>query len=103
MKFDNYINEQEIIEGWDEVNEAPLQTKGWSEDSLKKFGKTIGVDPKDEGFFDACVKRMEGKVGNAKGFCASIKDKAYGSPNWRGKGKSKSQVKKDVKKNRYKE
>jgi hypothetical protein len=82
------------------INEAPIAAKGWTQDSVEKFGKTIGKDPKDKGFFDACVKRMTGKEGfdaeKARGFCASIKDKAYGDPHWRGKGKTKAQVKKDT-------
>jgi hypothetical protein len=49
---------------------------------------------------------MKGKEGfddeKAKGFCASIKDAAYGSPNWRGKDKSKEDVEKDTKKIKFK-
>lgn len=82
------------------LNEAPIAAKGWDSSSVEKFGKTIGKDPKDKGFFDACVLRMKGKEGfdekKAKGFCASIKDKAYGDPHWRGKGKTKAQAKKDT-------
>jgi DNA-directed RNA polymerase subunit RPC12/RpoP len=84
------------------INEAPIAAKGWSQKSIEKFGKTIGKGPKEKGFFDACVKRMEGKMGDkSKGFCASIKDAAYGSPNWRGKGKSKKEVASDTKKKRF--
>jgi hypothetical protein len=82
------------------IIEAPIAAKGWTQDSIEKFGKTIGKDPKDKGFFDACVKRMQGKEGfdneKARGFCAAVKDKAYGDPHWRGKGKTKAQVKKDT-------
>ncbi len=85
-----------------EMNEAPIAAKGWSQKSIEKFGKTIGKSPKEKGFFDACVKRMEPKMGEkAKGFCASIKDAAYGSPNWRGKGKSKKEVESDTKKSKF--
>lgn len=101
MKLDEYLNEQKLIENWDEVNEAPLQTKGWDEKSVSKFGKTIGKKPTEHGFFDACVARMKGKVDNPQAFCASMKDKAYDSPMWRGKGKSKEEIKKDVKKTHY--
>ncbi len=103
MKFERYIIEDELIEEF--LSEAPIQSKGWTEKSIKKFGKTIGVDPKKKGFFDACVERMRDKEGfdeeKAKGFCAAIKDKAYGSPNWRGAGKSEKQVKQDVKKKKF--
>lgn len=97
-----------LAKGWtsESINEAPIAAKGWDDSSIEKFGKTIGKDPKDKGFFDACVKRMSGKEGfdeqKAKGFCASIKDKAYGSPNWRGKDKTKEQAKKDTQKDRFK-
>ena len=85
------------------VNEAPIASKGWTQSSIEKFGKTIGKSPTEKGFFDKCVSRMESKMGDqAKGFCASIKDAAYGSPNWRGKGKTKKQVKSDVKKDKFK-
>lgn len=71
----------------------------WSEESLKKFAKTIGKDPKDKGFFEACVKRMSKHFSKdeAEGFCALVKDKSYGSTFWRGKDKTKKDVKKQVK------
>lgn len=82
------------------IFEAPIQAKGWTQASVAKFGKTIGKDPQEHGFFDACVARMEGKKGfdgdKAKRFCASIKDASYGSAFWRGKGKKKKDIKKDV-------
>jgi len=90
----------------DYLNEAPVGSKGWTQSSVEKFGKTIGKDPQDKGFFATCVKRMEGKKGfdkeKAQGFCASIKDASYGSPNWRGKDKPKKQAKADVQKDRFK-
>ena len=90
----------------DYLSEAPLASKGWTDKSVKKFGKTIGKDPKDKGFFDLCVKRMSGKEGfdaeKARGFCASVKDAAYHDPGWRGSGKSKKEVKADTSKKRYK-
>lgn len=93
MKFRDYI----------ELDEAPISTKGWTKDSVVKFGKTIGVSPDKKGFFDACVSRMKGKMGDrAEGFCASLKDAYYGSVYWRGSGKTEKQVKKDVKEYPYK-
>jgi len=103
MRFERHIIEDELIEAYDEINEAPIAAAGWTDKSVSKFGKTIGKGPKEHGFFDACVARMEGKMGDkSKGFCASLKDAAYGSPMWRGKGKSKEQVKKDIKKKKFK-
>jgi hypothetical protein len=90
---------QELTEGL--MLEAPIQAKGWTQASVSKFGKTIGKDPQEHGFFDACVTRMEGKKGfdgdKAKRFCASIKDASYGSAFWRGKAKPKEKIEKDVK------
>lgn len=88
------------------INEAPIQTKGWDEDSIKKFEKTIGIKATEKGFFDACVLRMTPKEGfdkeKAEGFCAAIKDRAFDSTHWRGKDKSKAQAKKDTKEHPYK-
>lgn len=88
------------------LSEAPVGSKGWTQKSIEKFGKTIGKDPESHGFFAACVKRMEGKKGfdkeKAQGFCASVKDASYGSPMWRGKGKSKKDIKSDTKKTKFK-
>lgn len=89
------------------LSEAPIASKGWTDKSIEKFGKTIGKDPKEKGFFDACVKRMRGKEGfddeKARGFCASIKDHAFKDPGWRGKGKTKKEVKQDTKDKQYKD
>lgn len=80
--------------------------KGWDQDSVKKFGKTLskrmkgGV--KTKGFFDKCVKKMRGKVDNPEGFCAGVKDETYGSTGWRGKDKSPGEVRADVKKAKFK-
>jgi len=83
--------------------EAPLKSKGWDEDSIKKFEKTIGKKADAKGFFDACVARMKPKMGEqAKGFCAAIKDKKYNSTMWRGKDKSKKDAKKLTKEHPYK-
>ena len=92
MKFKEYIDEAGFSK----------YPKGWYKDSVIKFaetlGKETGLGPKDEGFFDVCVKRMEKHMGEgAKGFCASLKSEAWGSTYWRGKDKTKEDVKKQVK------
>jgi len=96
----------EAIDEGETLDEAPIASKGWTQASIQKFGKTIGKEPTEHGFFDACVKRMEGKKGfdneKARGFCASIKDAAYNSPMWRGKGKSKKEIKSGTKEVQYK-
>lgn len=95
---------KQMIEEW--LNEAPIASKGWTKKSVEKFGKTIGKKPGEHGFFDACVKRMQGKEGfdaeKARGFCASLKDSWYQDPGWRGKGKNKKQIKKDTADKQYK-
>jgi hypothetical protein len=97
--FENLLLEEYLQEG-------PIASKGWTMQSIKKFGKTVGKDPTEKGFFEACMKRMQGKPNfdkeKAAGFCASIKDAAYGSPMWRGKGKSKKEVKAAVKSKKFK-
>lgn len=55
---------------------------------------------KKKGFFDKCVKKMQGKMENPEGFCASVKDEAHDSTYWRGKGKTPQQAGKDVKKHK---
>lgn len=72
------------------IDEAALKTKGWTKDSVAKFGETIGAPPDKPGFFDACVTEMSGKgVEDPEGLCASMKDTYYGNTDWRGKGKKK--------------
>jgi hypothetical protein len=87
------------------LNEAPIQTKGWTKKSLEKFGKTIGKMPDEKGFFEACVMKMKSKEGfdeeKAKGFCAAIKDAQYDSPMWRGADKTEKEIKQDIKKKKF--
>jgi hypothetical protein len=94
----------------DHLQEAGWQgmPKGWDEESVKKFAKSLRKGgAKKEGFFDACVKKMEDEKGfnkdRAKRFCAGIKDEVYGSTYWRGKGKSEEEAAKDVKKHQNEE
>ena len=79
--------------------------KGWTKKSVNKAGKTLAKDvgkdsPKDKGFFDKCVKKMKGKMENPEGYCASLKDQAYGGDKaatfWRGKDKTKKEVKNKI-------
>ena len=72
-----------------ELREAAVKTAGWTKSSVEKFGKTVGTAPDKPGFFDACVTKMKRRVDDPEGFCASLKDKYYGNPDWRGKGKEK--------------
>jgi len=90
MRLQKYI--QETING-----KLP---KGWDKDSVKKLSKKIGKNPGDKGFFDACTKKMGKHIDSVEGFCANVKDVGLSSTYWRGKGKSKEQVKKDTEKNK---
>ena len=88
----------------DYLDEAPIAAKGWTKKSVEKFGKTIGKEPDEHGFFDACVSRMGKHMGDkAKGFCANVKSTALNTEYWRGKGKTKKEVKKLAKKHPLKD
>ena len=85
--------------------------KGWTSKSVKKTGETIAKDvgmksPKDKGFFEKCVEKMRGKVDSPEGYCAALKDEAFGgdkaSTYWRGKGKTKKEVVKKMRQIRRK-
>lgn len=90
------------------LNEAGFTNypKGWNKDSVKKFANTLSKQmkggPKSKGWFDKCVNKMKDKMPNPEGFCASIRDEVYGSTGWRGKDKSPEEVRKDVKKPKFK-
>lgn len=102
-----------LIEGYlDWLQEVGFENlpKGWTKKSIKKAGKTIAKSvgeksPKEKGFFDKCVKRMRPHMGDgAEGYCASLKDEAFGgkkgSTFWRGKGKTKKQAEEDIAKHK---
>jgi len=57
--------------------------EGWTDESRKKFWKSIGGDVKK------CMKKMEGKVSDTGAFCASLKDRIEGTTKWRGPEKPK--------------
>lgn len=90
------------------LNEAGFTNypKGWDKDSVKKFANTLSKNmkggPKSKGWFDKCVNKMKDKMPNPEGFCASVRDEVYGSTGWRGKDKSPEEVRKDVKKAKFK-
>lgn len=80
--------------------------KGWDKSSLQKYMKTFSKKMKggvkSPGFFDKCVKKVQGRLKNPEGFCAALKDESYGSTGWRGKDKPPKEVAKDVKKAKFK-
>ena len=96
MLIDNYLNY---------LDEAGFENMpdGWTKKSVDKAGNTlakhVGKDtPKDKGFFKKCVSKMQDKIDNPEGYCASLKDESYGSTFWRGKNKTKKETNQDVKK-----
>jgi hypothetical protein len=68
----------------------------------KTFSENHGLYPDEKGFFDVCVTHMSDSLGeeNAKGYCARVKDVWSGSTHWRGKDKSKEDVKSDTEDNK---
>jgi len=96
MKFFEEIMMEEYL------SEAPIAAKGWTDKSVEKFGKTIGIMPDEHGFFEVCVRRMKSRMGDkSEGFCSSLKDREYNSTYWRGKDKTKKEIKQAVKKHPY--
>lgn len=66
--------------GWERL------PKGWTEDSVEKFAKSLTDKAGDEhGFFNACVAKMKGNIDDPEGFCASVIDTYKGTTDWRGK------------------
>jgi hypothetical protein len=89
MEVQELLSETIEFMGDPQLKEAAVKTAGWTKKSVEKFGKSIGKDPGEKGFFDACVMKMSGKVDDPKGLCASLKDTYYGDTNWRGNEKKK--------------
>jgi len=84
-RFEKYINEEEAE-----------QLRKWG----KTFGKNHGIMPGEKGFFDLCVKHMKDNIDDPESYCARVLDAYYGSTYWRGKNKTKKEIKKDVKKHK---
>ena len=69
--------------------------KGWTKESVKKFAKSLaGKDGTATGFFDKCVTKMKGNIDDPEAFCATVKDTVWGTTYWRGKGKTKAEIRK---------
>jgi hypothetical protein len=99
MKFSEYIKEEE--EWRDQIYELILEKyqtlpRGWTKDSVKKFAQTLANKAATEkGFFDLCVEKMKKHFDNPEGFCAYVKDTAWGTTYWR-KGKGPEKTKKEI-------
>lgn len=84
MKFRNWLSKKKHIKesGFDKL------PRGWDRDSVEKFANSIvdeeGLEAEDEGWFDACVNKIEGNVENPQAFCAALRDELLGRTDWRG-------------------
>lgn len=87
LEIENLIRETKEYLDDDELCEKAIEAAGWGKKSVEKFGKTIGADPKEHGFFEKCSSRMKGKSGwdeeKANGFCARLVDTVKGNTKWR--------------------
>jgi hypothetical protein len=97
MRFNEYLEEDKRWK--DEIFELLLEKiqplpKGWTEKSVKKFAKSLtGKTATEKGFFDLCLDKMRKHMDDPEGFCAYVKDVAFKSTYWRGKGKSEKEAK----------
>lgn len=66
---------EEVVAQWDSL------PKGWSMKSLHSMWAKLGGS---DGSVSTCIEKMTGKVSDAGAFCASLKDKATGTTEWRG-------------------
>lgn len=89
MEVEELIQDTREFMDDEELSEGAIKAAGWGKKSVEKFGKTIGADPGEHGFFDSCVSRMKGKKGfdgdKADRFCASLIDTYKGTTKWREK------------------
>jgi len=58
--------------------------KGWDDQSLNKFHKSIGTETQ-EGTVSTCIKKIGSHVDDPGAFCAALHDKVTGTTKWRGK------------------
>ena len=70
------LSEDDI--GWDNLPD------GWDEDSLESFAQNLTGQEGEEGFFTACMDKMEDELDDPEAFCASLKDEYLGTTDWRG-------------------
>jgi hypothetical protein len=73
--------------GWENL------PKGWDEDSVDSFARNLTGKTKDdsEGFFRACMDKVEDKFDDPEAFCASLKTQYVGK-GWRSKQNEDSQL-----------
>lgn len=87
IEIECLVKETEEFMEDDELSEKALEASGWGKKSAEKFGKTIGISPKEHGFIDKCIIRMKNKKGwdkeKAGGFCAKLVDISKDSQEWR--------------------
>ena len=89
-KVDKYLKKVYSVSeeiGWENL------PKGWDKKSVEKFANSLtkdsGLSPDDEGWFDACVEKIEGELDDPEAFCASLRDHVKGTTYWRGDSEEK--------------
>mgnify|MGYP000894376671 FL=1 len=75
------------------TEEEAEQLRKWGE----TFGKNHGIMPGEKGFHKLCVEHMKDNIDDPEAYCARVLDAFHGSTYWRGKDKSKKEIKKDTK------
>jgi len=76
LRVDKIAASEVFADKWEKM------PKGWTDESRKKFWKSVGGDVKK------CMKKMEGKVSDTGAFCAALKDRIEGTTFWRGPEKT---------------
>lgn len=95
--MNKYLDDYGLSEQIQFVLEAEWKNlpAGWDKKSVEKFAKSLASKAATEtGFFDACVEKMKGNIDDPEAFCATVKDTVWGTTYWRGKDKSKADIKK---------
>jgi hypothetical protein len=70
------LREENPYTGWENL------PPGWDEDSLESFAQNLTGQEGEEGFFTACMDKMEDELDDPEAFCASLKDERFGK-GWR--------------------
>lgn len=72
-KIAKRVAQRYVLAAWENL------PKGWTEKSVQKLWESLTGDRKHK--VTACIKKMDGKIGDPGAFCASLADKM--EPGWR--------------------
>jgi hypothetical protein len=70
-------DEENPYTGWENL------PPGWDEESLDSFAQSLTGQEGEEGFFTACMNKMEDELDDPEAFCASLKDEYLDREDWR--------------------